>query len=121
MPDPNSNDVIDMEIIASLRELGGDEDPGLVCELIDLYLSDAPARISEIEDALERDDFELLERATHTLKSASANIGATKLSAMCAELETMARSHAVDDPIARREGSRRTFTAVENALIALKS
>src|SRR6185295_11603483 len=71
---------IDPGVIEGLRELGGAEDPGLLVELIDLYLADAPLRMAEIEQSLASGDWKLLERAAHTLKSASANIGALGLS-----------------------------------------
>lgn len=120
MNNSDAEKVIDMAIIETLRELGGTEDPGLVSELIDLYLLDAPERIREIQDALARDDFDLLERASHTLKSASANIGASQLSEFCAELECMARSRSVTDPGAQSELSEATFQQVHQALSQLR-
>jgi HPt (histidine-containing phosphotransfer) domain-containing protein len=89
-PDP-TQEVLDANVIQGLRELGGTEDPGLLVELIDLYLTDAPQRMAEIETSLATGDWKLLERAAHTLKSASANIGALGLSAICRELECQAR------------------------------
>ena len=120
MKNSDGQEVIDMAIIETLRELGGAEDPGLVSELIDLYLLDAPERIREIQDALEREDFDLLERASHTLKSASANIGAAQLSVFCEGLEKMARSKCVDDVAAQVELSQETFQQVHQALSQLR-
>lgn len=120
MTDPSADGIINMEIIESLRELGGEEDPGLVVELIDLYLADAPERIREIQAALACDDFDLLERASHTLKSASANIGALQLSSLCAELESMGRSREVLDSQAHSECSAESFAEVEEALLNIK-
>ena len=87
---------IDPGVIDGLRELGGAEDPGLLVELIDLYLGDAPQRMAEIQQSLASSDWKLLERAAHTLKSASANIGALGLSELCKELECQARKR---DPL----------------------
>ena len=95
MTEANDN-VIDMTVIETLRELGGDDDPGLVGELIDLYLLDAPDRLRELEQALEERDVDLLERAAHTLKSASANIGAIFLSDLCQDLECLAREASIE-------------------------
>jgi HPt (histidine-containing phosphotransfer) domain-containing protein len=91
VPGP-TQEALDPSVIQGLRELGGTEDPGLLLELIELYLADAPQRMAEMERALASDDWKLLERAAHTLKSASANIGALGLSALCKELEMQARS-----------------------------
>ncbi len=120
MTDPSSGGIINMEVIETLRDLGGDEDPGLVVELIDLYLADAPERIREIQEALANDDFDLLERASHTLKSASANIGAMKLSSFCAELEVMARTKEVVESSTQSECSAQAFADVERVLTELK-
>lgn len=108
--------VLDSGVLATLRELGGEEDPGLVCELIGLYLEDAPQRMAEIRSALATDDWRLLERAAHTLKSASANIGALGLSSLCKELETSARSHDRDACASLSERSASCLDQVEGAL-----
>lgn len=121
MTDKNPDVVIDLSVIEALRELGGEDDPGLVVELIDLYLLDAPERIREIQTALASADFDLLERAAHTLKSASANIGALTLSDLCKDLEKMARESDVADPDSLAERSKVAFDEVFVALTALKS
>ena len=87
----NARDVIDMQVIEDLRELGGSEDPRLVQELIDLFLEDAPRRFDELARGSRAGDFELLERAAHTLKSSSANVGARGLSELCRKIEACAR------------------------------
>ena len=121
MTENNPDVVIDLSVIEALRELGGEDDPGLVVELIDLYLLDAPERIREIKTALVSEDFDLLERAAHTLKSASANIGALALSGFCKELEMMARDSSVANPDSLAEQSQVAFDEVFVALTDLKS
>src|SRR4051794_10421479 len=85
-----------MRVIESLKELGGEDDPGLVLELIGLFLQDAPQRMSDIQSSLARGDIGTLERAAHTLKSSSANIGAARLSSYCKSMEELARKHEVE-------------------------
>ena len=87
-----SGSVLDASVLDSLRELGGDDDPGLLSELIGIFLEDAPLRMKEIESALASGDIKLLERAAHTLKSSSANIGARGLSSICRQMEDRARA-----------------------------
>jgi len=88
--------VLDMQVIRGLRELGGDDDPGLLVEVIGMFLEDAPTRIREIEQGLASGDIKLLERAAHSLKSASANVGATQLSSICRRIEEIARQERSD-------------------------
>lgn len=91
--------VLDMQVIEGLRELGGADDPGLLLEIIGMFLDDAPLRIREIEQGLASGDIKLLERAAHSLKSASANVGAMHLSSVCKRIEEIAR-HSKSDGIA---------------------
>jgi HPt (histidine-containing phosphotransfer) domain-containing protein len=84
-------EILDMRVIESLKELGGEDDPGLVLELVGMFLQDAPLRMREIETSLVSGDIGTLERAAHTLKSSSANIGASRLSASCKAMEELAR------------------------------
>jgi HPt (histidine-containing phosphotransfer) domain-containing protein len=121
-PSPDAmQDVLDASVIQGLRELGGDEDPGLLLELVELYLSDAPQRMAEIEQALASGDWKLLERAAHTLKSASANIGALGLSSICKELEAKARTRDPQACGSLFQSSARCLALVQGALKKLRA
>lgn len=122
-PDPSAidQDVIDLSVIEMLRELGGDDDPSLVVELIDLFLADAPSRIEEIQTGLRDGDFELLERAAHTLKSSSANLGARELSQVCMELEEMGRKAEAPSADQHAERARSAFEKTQEALERLRA
>jgi signal transduction histidine kinase/CheY-like chemotaxis protein/HPt (histidine-containing phosphotransfer) domain-containing protein len=113
------DELIDRAVIESLRELGGEEDSGLLMELIELFLADAPKHVQAMTEALESGDVEALERAAHTLKSSSANLGALGLSRLCLEIEQQARQGAVEgvEPLVGR--SRTVFDEVEKALRAI--
>jgi len=114
-------EVLDASVIQGLRELGGEQDPGLLLELIDLYLSDAPQRMAEIEQSLASGNWKLLERAAHTLKSASANIGALGLSALCQQLELKARASDAQVCTNLYRLSSENYARVESALRGLRS
>lgn len=113
--------VIDMRVIAELRELGGDEDPGLLAELIDLFLRDAPERLQEVQTGLATGEIKLVERAAHTLKSSSANIGAKRLSVICRRIEELARNLEKDAIAPLLADTSRSFAETESALRALKT
>ena len=70
--------VIDPQAIEDLRALNP-EDPAFLRELIDLFIQDVPERITEIEQALARQDAVLLTRAAHTIKGSCSNFGAASL------------------------------------------
>lgn len=115
-----SGHVLDLRVLQELRELGGEDDPGLIAELIEIYLADAPQRLQEISKGLDSGDLKVVERAAHTLKSSSANIGATGLSRICNEMEEIARQRKLDaiPPLFSR--SKAVLSEVRSALRALQ-
>jgi HPt (histidine-containing phosphotransfer) domain-containing protein len=113
--------ILDQGVLQSLEELGGDDDPDLFVELIDLFLQDAPHRIDELRRGLEQGDVKLLERAAHTLKSSSANVGALPLSALCKRMEEHARRNVRTELPDLLERALRMWSRVEAALRATRS
>jgi HPt (histidine-containing phosphotransfer) domain-containing protein len=107
---------IDPDVIEGLRELGGDDEPELLAELIEIFLRDAPQRIGEIERGLRTSDIALLERASHTLKSSSANIGALGLSELCRRIERSAREGSLRGLDTLVEVSSEVYGRVDGAL-----
>ncbi len=91
LPMNETQPVLDQGVIASLRELGGEDDPGLFIELVNLFLSDTPERLRAMSEAMEHRDPTALERAAHALKSSSANLGALELSALFRDIEAAGR------------------------------
>ncbi|MDD5761541.1 MAG: response regulator [bacterium] len=83
---------IDRNVLDGIRALEGDGNRGLLERVINLYLTDAPRLVEGILSAAEKGDMESLLRAAHTLKSSSANVGATGLSELCRKVEGMARA-----------------------------
>ena len=79
---------IDAALLDSLEQAIGD-DRALLRELIETYLEDAPRQIDMMRSGLAARDVEQSHRAAHTLKSISATVGATALSAAARELEAM--------------------------------
>jgi HPt (histidine-containing phosphotransfer) domain-containing protein len=109
-------DIIDMQVIEGLRELGGEDEPGLLIEIVALFLADAPQRLGEIDRALATGDLRSLERAAHTLKSSSQNVGALGLARMCREMEELARKQELAPVRGVYEASRGHWSDVERAL-----
>ena len=92
---------IDDAVLDALAQLQREGRPDIVNRVITLFLESAPALLTDLEEGVASGDLALLHRASHTLKSASANVGAALLSAHCKELETMARAGSVPDARSR--------------------
>ena len=71
--------VIDEESIEALRDLAGTDEPDLLIELINLYAQDAGDRMKLLCDARRGGDRSTVIGLAHSLKSASANMGALAL------------------------------------------
>ena len=56
------------------------------------FVGDSTRQLVARRDALAEGDPQVVERAAHTLKGASANLGATTLADLCGELEALGRA-----------------------------
>jgi CheY-like chemotaxis protein/HPt (histidine-containing phosphotransfer) domain-containing protein len=115
---PAEGVVLDENALVALRQLQRAGRPDIVKRTIDLYLTNAPRLLKELQEGAESDDVAALGRASHTLKSNSANVGATRLAALCNELETLARGGAVPGARALVSGMMKEYAAVDAALSA---
>lgn len=111
-----STEVIDKEVIASLRELQDEGEPDIIIELSDLFFENAPGKIQAIRTAIDKGDAKALHVAAHSLKSSSSYLGATKLSAMAKELENMGRAGSVEGAKEKLERLELEYDRVRTAL-----
>ena len=86
MPEP----LIDMTIIAELREMPPSDGVPMLQELVDLFVRDVPPRITQIAQSIS-DPAQLAFHA-HSLKSMSLNLGARRIVDLCQRLENLARA-----------------------------
>jgi HPt (histidine-containing phosphotransfer) domain-containing protein len=79
----SSEQVIDWAV--ALENAGGDE--ALLLDLVGPFVEEAQERLSEIHRALKTQDYALLNRAAHTLKSLLRTFGASSVMLVAQELE----------------------------------
>ncbi len=84
--------IVDRAVLERIRELGGADKSDLLSRVLHLFLQEVPRHMASIQRAWQRRDAPLLATSAHALKSSSAHTGAMRLSAMCAALETEART-----------------------------
>ena len=87
--------ILEAETLTALQALSDDDDD-LLQELVDIYLAEAPALIRAIRAASAEGDAEGLERAAHSLKGSSANMGALRLASKALALEELGRAGSID-------------------------
>jgi signal transduction histidine kinase/CheY-like chemotaxis protein/HPt (histidine-containing phosphotransfer) domain-containing protein len=112
---PAAAHALDASIIRDLLDTMGDE----FGDLVRVYLEDAPQRLRELELAAAAHDASGQVSPAHTLKSSSANIGATALSDFARRIEHTARSGIAISPAEIAGGIRREYDRVAVELSAL--
>jgi HPt (histidine-containing phosphotransfer) domain-containing protein len=108
-------EIIDQKTLAALLDsLGGDVD--FLKELADAYLDSTPGLLDAMRQAAAAGDAAGLQRAAHTLKTGSANIGALALAALCKQLEDMGRAGELDGAEPRIDTAAAAYADVARAL-----
>ena len=114
---PAGDDPIDRKQLASIAGLQRAGAPDVVDKMIRLYLSSAPDNLKQLREALERGDAAALQMAAHSLKSSSAFVGASRLSGLCKDLESLGRSRTVEGAAGRVAGIEAEYARVRQALL----
>ncbi len=99
VPDPAG--VLDAEAVERLRELDPNGASGLVGRVLHAFETSTARLLPQLRTALQHGDVAGVRFVAHTLKSSSASIGATRFSALCAELENGIRMQQSLDLAAR--------------------
>jgi CheY-like chemotaxis protein/HPt (histidine-containing phosphotransfer) domain-containing protein len=91
-PEPaDAAGVLDRKVLDQLGALRMNGKPDLLARTIKLYLVESPKLMQKLKQAVLANNAPQIVRSAHSLKSSSANVGATLLSRYCADLETSAR------------------------------
>ena len=83
---------LDTSAIDAVRQLDPDGQDRLLSRLIALYRDDSSQLLADMENGMKVGDADVVARAAHTLKSSSANLGATNVAAIARLIEHSARN-----------------------------
>lgn len=89
----SKDDLINMQIINSLIELGSGEKKSFLKEIIELYMQQAPMYIEGIKKAFYEKDALKMSKTAHSLKGASLNVGAKLLAELCKNIEIKGKNN----------------------------
>lgn len=87
--------------------------PDRLCKLIQMFLKDNPARLSELAKHCRQADSQHIKLLAHTVKGVAANLGLTELQLAAAELE---QNHSSDHVVSLQEKVQQAFTMIEPLL-----
>ena len=108
--------LLDAAALQNLRAMRRPGRPDVLGRIIDLFYSDAPRLLGQLEVAAGASDAAALQLAAHTLKSSCANVGALGLSATCREIEQYARGNDVASALQHIRGIQQELDRVLAAL-----
>ncbi|NNJ71570.1 MAG: Hpt domain-containing protein [Enterobacterales bacterium] len=86
-------DSINTQMVNDLKELMEDD----FSILLETFISDANARLEDLQSAITNNDAEQLKQVAHAFKGSSANLGASKLSEICFSLENLGRESKLEN------------------------
>jgi HPt (histidine-containing phosphotransfer) domain-containing protein len=88
--------VLDMASLDQLRQLDPTGDSGFLTRVLGTYVRSLERHESEARHARASGHWDAFARAAHTLKSASASVGALFFSQICADIESRIRRQELD-------------------------
>jgi len=111
--------VIDHRRIDQLRELQDENNPRLLADIIELFLTDSPKHLQSIAHSLTSKNTEDLLSASHRFLSSIENLGVLRMRKHCMELERLGREGTLDGAAPELERLQREFDIARQHLLAL--
>jgi CheY-like chemotaxis protein len=106
------------QVRAQLRRYVGDDSPAVVQQAIAVYVSSAQRLLGQMRLASASQDWNLLRRCAHSLMGSSRLLGAFRLAALCAELES---GSLLPMPARKAEALRKVESQFDRVLIGLQA
>ncbi len=91
------SDTIELAVLRGFEDAQIEGEPDLIIELIDLYLADAPNKLTAMRQAVTKTDEQSLKQAAHSLMGSSASLGACRMASLCEEIERSDGDHWLEE------------------------
>jgi HPt (histidine-containing phosphotransfer) domain-containing protein len=116
-----SDDALEPGALQNLRATFGEDLASVLPELIGSFLDSTPQLLSDLQQALQQENVAEVGRKAHTLKSSSAVLGAATLSALCREVEHIAKAGTLEGAAERIAQIEAEYEKVKVALEKIQS
>lgn len=90
--------VFNPEALSEIIQIENDGEIGLIAGLVGDFTASIPTFIKAFEAAIQKNDYNEIERQAHSLKSSSRLLGLEKVGAVCAVIEDEARRQIFEAP-----------------------
>lgn len=91
-----SKPALDLEVIASFRDLQTEDDPHFLRDYLLAFLAPIPGRLAAIGEAIKNQDYPSLGAETHALRSSCANTGLALMTDLCDRLEQLGKNSSIN-------------------------
>jgi PAS domain S-box-containing protein len=88
--------LVDEEMLEAIKELQIEGEADFLSEIIRIFLHDSQTTMDVIAESLSGKDLLTLKKSVHSLKGSSGNLGANRLSGLCARIEILAAEQDLD-------------------------
>jgi len=109
---------LDVRALDQIRALERPGAPSMLGKVVQVYLTTTPQLLTAMRAGMAERDPEAVRQAAHSLKSASANLGAKGLAQLCQALEGQAKAGGCPEPGAEIEALEAEFQQVQRELEA---
>jgi CheY-like chemotaxis protein len=113
------DDIINRAALDNIRALSREGGDALVQKVIAAYVDDTPQHLQTLRRAIAGADATSVRKVAHSLKSASANVGAQKLAQLAREMEHLGRADTTEGASGILTDMEQEFQAVRHSLAAL--
>ncbi len=88
---------INRSVLKTLQDLQIEGQPDILVSIVSAYLNSSERIIAELQEALADNNLSVVCNSAHSLKSASANVGAITFSEICREIEVKSKTGSIDN------------------------
>ena len=115
---PAADDTLDRRVLGEFRDADTNALPEFALMLIEQFVQEAECQVALLRDAAGGGDAPVMKSAAHCLKGSSLTMGATRLGALCAQMEVQAAGGASVATSELMVSIDQEFIKVRNALAA---
>jgi two-component system sensor histidine kinase/response regulator len=110
---------INERALDAIRALNSERGDALVHRVVSAWVDDTPQCLATLRQAIAELDALGIRKVAHSLKSASANVGADSFARLCRQLEQLGRDGAIEGASGMLHDMEREFHAVRHSLCAI--
>jgi HPt (histidine-containing phosphotransfer) domain-containing protein len=115
----SADEVLDPAVLDTLRQLTVPGEEDVLAQVLTLFLAEVPPRVQRLTEACRAGDAVAMQRAAHSLKGSSGNIGARALYDVCRQIDERGKAGDVAGAVPLLERLAAECARVETAITGI--